>query len=91
MEDIKHAIDLILKEFQMGNFQGFIKNLLTLRTLVLKKNPEDLDLGLVDLIMDENCFDWVVSVVDRTPTDFDWEAAKYIAEDLADTLKNLDK
>lgn len=86
MDKIKSAMESVLKYFTDSNFKGFIKSLLTLRTEVLKVDPGSLELNLVDLVMDDNAYDWVVSALDKEPTEFDWEAAGYIASDLQETF-----
>ncbi len=90
MNRVKETIANALKAFESNNFELFIKELLTFRTEVLKIDPALLDLGLVDLIMDENVWIWAISAISREPTDFDWEAAGFIAADLKDTLLNMD-
>jgi hypothetical protein len=91
MNEIIKAIENTLMAFDNNDFKSFIKHLLTLRTEVFKVNPGDLDLGLVDLAQDDNCFTWVISAIDREPTELDLEAASYIAADLRDTLNNIQK
>lgn len=87
MDVIKNTTENILKDFGNKNFKLFIKDLLTLRTEVLKTNPEGLELGLVDLIMDDSVFDWLISAMDREPTEYDWEAAGFVARDLKSTYE----
>ena len=91
MNKINLLIELCIKFFSEQNFKGFIKSLLTLKAEVIKVDPEKLNDGLVDLIMDENCIDWAVSSIDRAPTDYDWEAARLIALDLQEILNEIVK
>jgi hypothetical protein len=81
-------MDIIIKYFSEKNFKLFIKGLLTLKEEVIKLDPENLEPGLVDLIMDENMFEWAEGIAGKNPSDYDWEAATVIAADLQDILKN---
>jgi len=81
--------ELAIKYFSEKNFKLFIKALLTLKEEVIKLDPAKLDVGLVDLIMDENLFDWAEGAASKQPSDYDWEAATVITLDLQDILKNL--
>lgn len=85
---IRLMSELVIKYFTEKNFKLFIKALLTLKEIVISMDPSTLDVGMVDLIMDENMFDWVVEAASRVPSENDWNAATYIAADLQDILKN---
>lgn len=88
METIKEYINKILKFYENGKFSDFINNLLLLKNEAAKYDPENMSLNLVDFLMDENMFDWVVQSFNKEqPNDFDWEAAYYIANDLKDMIK----
>lgn len=91
MTKINLMMELCIKFFSEQNFKGFIKTLLTLRSEVIKINPEDVDVGLVDLMMDEEMNNWAISGMDRTPTDYDWEAARLISLELQDILVEINK
>jgi hypothetical protein len=91
MTKINLMIELCIKFFSEQNFKGFIKSLLTLRSEVIKLNPENIDVGLVDLIMDEEMGSWAISAMDRSPTDYDWEAARLISLELQDILIEVNK
>ncbi len=90
MNKIKHTIELILKAFTESNFKVFIKELLTLQKELIKVDPEHMEPRLVDFGMDEDMWnDWVISSIDKDPTQYDWEAAGYIAKDLQEILQIL--
>ena len=91
MNKINLMIELCIKFFSEENFKGFIKALLTLRSEVIKLDPEKIDIGLVDLIMDEEMGNWAISSIDRIPTDYDWEAARLISLELKDILTEINK
>ncbi len=80
--------DLAIKYFSERNFKLFIKALLTLKEEVIKLDPGNLDPGMVDLVMDQNMWDWTIEAANREPTDYDWEAATVIAADLQSILNN---
>lgn len=87
-KSLMDKISDVLNSFISNNFSEFIKNLIKLRTEALTYNPEQMNLGLVDLLMDENMWNWVSSTIEKDPTEFDWEAAGYVAADLKDILEN---
>ena len=89
MNEIKNICENIVKAFTETNFKEFIGQLLTFRDEVIKHDPQEMDPGIVDLAMDENMWEWASSAVNRKVTDFDWEAAGYIAADVQDCLKNM--
>lgn len=90
MNKIKYTIEEILKYFRENNFKLFIKELLTLQEEMIKVNPEDMHSRLVDFGMDEDMWnDWVISSIDKDPTQYDWTAAEYIAKDLQEVLNIL--
>ncbi len=89
MNKITHTIELTLKDFTNSDFKAFITNLLTLQQELIKVDPEELDPGLIDFGMDQNMWDYATSAIDREPTEYDWEAAGYIASDLKEILDNL--
>jgi len=86
METIKEYINKILNFYENGKFSDFINNLLLLKNEAAKYDPENMPFNLVDFLMDENMFDWVLRSFDKTPNDFDWEAASYIVNDLKDII-----
>jgi hypothetical protein len=74
--------DLAIKYFSERNFKLFIKALLTLKEEVIKLDPESLDDGMVDLVMDEALFDWALESYNKEPSDYDWQAATVVYADL---------
>lgn len=88
IKTINLLAELAIKYFSEKSFKLFIKALLTLKEEVIKLDPEVLDVGLVDLVMDENMWDWISGAVGREPTEYDWEAAAVIAADLQNILQN---
>ncbi len=88
MEILKHIIDKTIKLYQEGKISEFINHLLLLKNEVAKYEPEKMSLDLVDFLMDESMFDWVLQSFNKAPTDFDWEAASFVVEDLKDILNN---
>lgn len=90
MNNIKHTIKLILKAFTEANFKEFIKQLLTLQEEMTKVDPENMDPRLVDFGMDQDMFDWGISAMDKDPTEYDWEAAGYIAKDLQEIIQIIE-
>lgn len=80
----------VLNSFTSNNFSDFIKNLIKLRAEALTYDPELMNLGLVDLMMDENMWNWIATAIEKPPTEFDWEAAGYVAADLKDILENME-
>ena len=91
IKTINLLAELAIKFFSERNFKLFIKTLLTLKEEVIKLDPEVLEVGLVDLVMDENMWDWVSEASSREPTEYDWEAAAVITADLQDILNNSKK
>ncbi len=86
MENIKEYILKILKFYENGKFSDFISNLLLLKNEAAKYDPEEMPLNLVDFLMDESMYDWVLQAFNREPNDFDWEAASFVANDLREII-----
>lgn len=82
IKTIKDYIEKAITADNNDNFNDFIKNLLLLRETVAEVDPEILDISFVDFMMDNNMWSWVMSSLNREPTDFDKEAAKYVVNDL---------
>lgn len=87
-DKLKELIDNIINGFTSNNFSSLIKNLFELRKVALQFDPKEMNLALVDFLMDENMWSWIVSAAGKEPTEFDWEAAGYVAADLKDILEN---
>jgi hypothetical protein len=87
-DKLKEIISNIIKDFTSGSFSSLIKNLFELRKTALEFDPKEMNLALVDFLMDENMWSWITSGVGKEPTEFDWEAAGYVAADLKTILES---
>lgn len=91
MNLVNTLADLAIKYFSERNFKLFIKALLILKEEVIKLAPSTLDVGMVDLVMDESLFEWAEGIAGKEPSDYDWEAATVIAADLQSILNETNQ
>lgn len=85
--EIINLIKSFLKEFENKNSKRFLQSLLNIRDYKSKFYPEEFHPNFVDLFLDSNMWDWVLSSIDD-PSNFDWLSAEYIFNDLKERLEN---
>jgi hypothetical protein len=87
-DNILQRLVKILVSFESKKFGPFIKNLLLLREDISGIDPELFHTDFVDFLLDNNMWNWIISGLDKDPTEFDWEAAQFIAADIKDIITN---
>jgi hypothetical protein len=89
-DENKHTIlNLIascVEAYNNQDFGEFISGLLNIREYGIKFYPEEFHPSFIDFLTDQNMWDWVLTSYDKEPTLSDWDAAKYIVQDLKERL-----
>jgi len=85
---VENIISNIVDSYDTSDFGSFISGLIEMHKVYPKIYPEDFHAKFLDFLSDRNMWEWTFASMDKSPTKYDWEAAKYITLDLKERMIN---